>query len=142
MIKREQIVVAACADTMFPPNGPIAVSGTEAELVSYVDAYIRALPRMQRFLVHMLFLFIQLSPLVFGPRHSRFSRLSQHERLMVFRDMEVSSIYFRRIAFLSMRAIMTFGYFACKRVDAVIMRQESERVDVTIMRQEEDEVTS
>lgn len=128
MRKREQLVVAACADTMFPPAGPISVSGTEAGLIAYVNGYLKGLPLASRFLVHLLFLFIQLSPLVFGPKHSRFTRLSPHERQMVFQDMSVSTIYFRRVAFLSVRAILTMGYFACTEVEAVIMREQSEEV--------------
>lgn len=128
MSKSEQAVVAACADTMFPPAGPISVSGTQAGLVAYVDGYIRALPRMRRFLVHMLFLFIQLSPWLFGPRRSRFTRLSPADRLRVFEDMAVSPLYFRRVAFLSMRAIMTMGYFACPTVDSLIMRKNRDEV--------------
>lgn len=128
MSKSEQVVVAACADTMFPPAGPISVSGTQAGLVAYVDAYLRALPRMRRCLVHMLFLFIQLSPWLFGPRRSRFTRLSSADRLCVFEDMAVSTLYFRRVAFLSMRAIMTMGYFACPIVDSLIMRKHRDKV--------------
>jgi hypothetical protein len=122
MRKGQQKVVAACADTMFPPGGPIAVSGTEAGLVAYVAAYAAALPWLRRFLVWMLFLFIQLSPFVFGPRRARFTRLSPDERLIVLQQMAVSATYFRRVSFLSMRAIMTMGYFACPRVTARIMR--------------------
>jgi hypothetical protein len=128
MRKSEQTVVAACADTMFPPSGPISVSGTEAGLVPYVGAYIRALPRLQRLLVHLLFLFIQLSPWLFGPRRRRFTRLQPDDRQRVFEAMAVSPVYFRRVAFLSMRAIMTMGYFACPQVDRLIMQKHSNGV--------------
>lgn len=123
MRKNEQTVVAACADAMFPPAGPIPVSGTQAGLVAYVDGYLLGLPRTQRLLVRLLFLFIQLSPWLFGPRRTRFTRLTPADRIRVFKDMAVSAVYFRRVAFLSMRAIMTMGYFACPLVDALVMRQ-------------------
>src|SRR5512142_1129788 len=122
MRKNEQAVVAACADAMFPPAGPIPVSGTDAGLVAYVESYLAGLPRSQRLLVRLLFLFIQLSPWLFGPHRSRFTRLRPAERIRVFEDMAVSRVYFRRIAFLSMRAIMTMGYFACPLVDSLIIR--------------------
>ncbi len=128
MRKSEQNTVAACADAMFPPDGPIPVSGTQAGLVAYVDAYLRGLPRSQRVLVRLLFLFIQLSPLLFGPLRSRFTRLSPSERIRAFGDMAASTIYFRRIVFLSMRAIMTMGYFACPLVDSLIMRRRHDTV--------------
>ena len=128
MRKNEQIVVAACADTMFPPAGPIPVSGVQAGLVAYVDAYILALPGRRRLLVHLLFLFIQFSPWLFGPRRSRFTRLRPIDRFRVFQDMAFSSLYLRRIAFLSVRAIMTMGYFACPLVAAHVMRERPNTV--------------
>lgn len=128
MRKNRQTVVAACADTLFPPAGPISVSGTEAGLVTYVDNYVRALPLVQRLLVHLLFLFIQLSPWLFGPRRKRFTRLQPEDRQRVFEAMAVSPVYFRRVAFLSMRAIMTMGYFASPQVDRLIMRKRSNGV--------------
>ena len=128
MRKNEQTMIAACADAMFPPAGPIPVSGTQAGLVAYVDTYLKGLPWAQRVLVRLLFLFIQLSPWLFGPRRSRFTRLSPADRIRVFGDMAVSTIYFRRVAFLSMRAIMTMGYFACPLVDALIMRKQHDMV--------------
>ncbi len=117
----EDAVVAACADTMFPPAGPIPVSGTEAGLVDYVRGYLAGLDRAQRVLVRLLFVFILLSPLLFGPRRTFFTRLSASERARAFKEMAMSAVYFRRVAFLSMRAIMTMGYFACPRVDALIV---------------------
>ncbi len=128
MMKSERAVVAACADTMFPSAGPIPVSGTRAGLVAYVDAYLLGLHWVQRFLVRMLFLCIQLSPLLFGPRRSRFTRLSHAERTRVFEDMAVSTLYFRRVIFMSMRAIMTMGYFACPRVASFIMSSRRDTV--------------
>lgn len=125
MRKSEQNVVAACADTMFPPAGSIPVSGTQAGLVAYVEAYLVALSWTRRLLVRLLFLFIQLSPWLFGPRHSRFTRLRPIDRYRVFQDMAFSTLYLRRIAFLSVRAIMTMGYFACPLVAAHIMGKQN-----------------
>jgi hypothetical protein len=119
--KIKQAVVAACADTMFPPAGPIPISGTEAGLVEYVEKYQVALSPSRRVLMDMMFSFIQMSPCLFGPRRSLFTRLSPADRLRVFEGMAKSPVYFRRVVFLSMRAIMTMGYFACPRVNAVIM---------------------
>jgi len=126
--KIKKAVVAACADTMFPPDGPIPVSGTDAGLIEYVEAYQKAMPATQRVLVNMMFSFIQMSPTVFGPRHSLFTRLSPTDRLRVFENMARSPIYFRRVVFLSMRAIMTMGYFACPRVNDIIMGRQDGKV--------------
>ena len=124
MTETEQSVVAACADTMFPPAGPIPVSGTEAGLVAYVDAYLAALPLPRRLLVRALFMFIQLSPYLFGPRRKRFTSLRPADRTGALADMASSPAYFRRVAFLSMRTIMTMGYFACPLVVSRVLRQQ------------------
>jgi hypothetical protein len=128
MRKSAQAMVSACADAMFPPAGPIPVSGTQAGLVAYVESYLRSLSLLRRILVRMLFLFIQLSPWLFGPRRSCFTRLRPAERIRVLKDMAVSRLYLRRISFLSMRAIMTMGYFACPLVASHIMRIRRETV--------------
>lgn len=122
----EDTVVAACADTMFPPAGPVPVSGTEAGLVAYVRGYVAGMAWTQRVLVRMMFLFIQLSPLLFGPRRRLFTRLSDDERNRALTAMAASANYFRRLVFLSMRAIMTMGYFACPRVIALIRTEGKE----------------
>lgn len=124
MNKRELRVVSACADALFPSGGVIPVSGTQAGLTAYVESYLEGLPWRQRILVRMLFWFIELSPWVYGPRYSRFTRLSPADRIRVLGDMAVSRQYFRRVAFLSLRAILTMGYFACPQVDALIMGKQ------------------
>jgi len=110
--RKEQAIVSACADALFPPGGPIPVSGTEAGLVRYVDAYLGRLPRVPRILVRLLLLSIEHGPWIFGPRPARFTRMRPVERVAVLRAMARSSLYFRRISFLSMRTMMTMGYLA------------------------------
>jgi hypothetical protein len=56
--------------------------------------------------------FIEHGPWVFGPRHTRFTRLRPPERVQALEDMLKSSIYIRRIAFLSIRTILSMGYLA------------------------------
>ncbi len=110
--RKEQAVVAACADTLFPAGGPIPISGTEAGLVSYFDAYAAQLPRLQGVLVRLLVWFIEHGPWIFGPRPTRFTRMTHAQRVRVLTSMQTSPIYFRRVAFLSMRTILSMGYLA------------------------------
>ncbi len=110
--KKEQAIVAACADAFFPPRGPIPVSGTRAGLVAYFDEYLAGLPKSQAVLVRLLLVFIEHAPWVFGPKPVRFTKLTIDERVRVLKRMQESPIYFRRIAFLSMRTILTMGYLA------------------------------
>lgn len=109
--RKEQAVVAAVADALFPPGGPIPVSGTEAGLVAYMDASIRQYPRHMIVLTRLLFAFIEHGPWLFGFA-PRFTRLSQPERVRAMQRMSESPIYLRRVAFLSIRMLMTMGYLA------------------------------
>jgi hypothetical protein len=109
---KEQAVIAACADTFFPAGGPIPVSGTQAGLVDYMEGYLERLPSTQKTLIRLLLWFIEHGPWVFGPKQTRFTKLEERHRLAVLEDMRKSSIYFRRIAFLSMRTMLTMGYLA------------------------------
>ncbi len=128
MRSSQRRIVAACADTMFPPGGPIPVSGTEAGLVEYFDAYVAQSSFIQRILFSLLLLFIQLSPFVFGPWHGRFTALSPDDRTRVLKRMEASKLIVRRGGFLSLRLILTNGYFACPAVAAAIMRKPHKEV--------------
>lgn len=114
--RKEKKIVHACADAFFPPDGPIPISGSQAALVPYFDSYLQRLPRIRGFLGRLLLLFIQLSPWIFGPRRVRFTHLLPHERTRLLEDMSNSTWYFRRIAALSMRTMLTLGYFAHPRV--------------------------
>lgn len=109
---KEQAIVAAFADTLFPPGGPIPISGTQAGLVAYFDRYVSGLPPQQGVLIRLLLWFVEHGPWVFGPRPVRFTSLKERDRLRVMEAMRTSPIYFRRIAFLSMRTMLTMGYLA------------------------------
>jgi hypothetical protein len=116
LTRKEQAIVAACADAMFPAGGVIPLSGTEAGLVRYMDDYVRRAPSHLRPWIRLLLAFFEHAPWVFGPRRARFTRLTQAERLEALARMAKSPIYFRRVAFLSMRTILSMGYLADERV--------------------------
>jgi hypothetical protein len=118
MSAREQALIGAVADAYFPPGGPIPVSGREAGLVAYFDGYLARSGRTQRFLMRLLITFTELSPLLFGPRFARFSRLTHEEQIKYLHDAFTSRIYFRRLGFISLRALMTMAYLANDRVAA------------------------
>ncbi|KYF57203.1 gluconate 2-dehydrogenase subunit 3 family protein [Sorangium sp. So ce854] len=117
---KERAIVAACADALFPAGGPIPLSGTEAGLVEYVERYVARTPRPLRPYMRLLFLFVELSPWVFGPRRARFTRLPQPDRIAVLASMSQSCIYLRRVTFLSLRTMLSMGYLANEKVARAI----------------------
>ena len=125
LTRKEQAIIAACADSFFPPGGPIPISGTDAQLVDYLERYIDRMPGEQRILIRLLLWFIEHGPWVFGPKRVRFSSLAEPDRLAVLESMRTSPIYFRRIAFLSMRTMLTMGYLSNAEV-ARAMRMEAD----------------
>ena len=109
---REQALVLAAADTFFAQGGPIPLSGTEAGVLSYFDAYFERCPPHQQLLIRLLLLSTELGPLAFGPWPSRFTRLNSERRTRFFAEAFSSRLYFRRLSFISLRAIMTMAYLA------------------------------
>lgn len=108
----ERAILGAAADAFFPPDGPIPLSGCDASVVEYFDRYVAGAAARQQLLMRLLFWFIQLSPLLFGPRRGRFTRLSQDDRIRFLDGARDSRIYFRRVSFVSLRAVMTMAYLS------------------------------
>jgi len=113
---KEQAIVSACADALFPKGGPIPLSGTEAGVVRYLDGHLHLLPAGTRLLVRLLIHFTEHAPWIWGPRRARFTRLSHDERIAALAGMAQSRIYFRRVAFLSLRTLLSMGYLANEAV--------------------------
>lgn len=120
LTRKEEAFVVACEEAFFPAGGPLP-SGHDAGIVRYFDRMVAELPRRQRFLIRLLFVFVEHGGLLFGPVRARITRQSREERIRTFRDWELSSVYFRRTAFLSLRTLMTMAYFDAPSVSAQVM---------------------
>jgi len=118
LTRPERALIHAVADAFFPPAGPIRRSGVAAGVPAYFAGYLQRCEPLQRTMIRLLIAFLELGPLAFGPRRVRFTRLTQPERIRSLEGMFVSPIYFRRIAFTSIRALMTMAYLANDEVAA------------------------
>ncbi|HEY4119526.1 MAG TPA: hypothetical protein VGM56_16775 [Byssovorax sp.] len=110
--RKEQAVIGACSDAFFPAGGPIPVSGNDAGLVAYMDDYLGRMTQASRVLVRLLFVLLEHGPWLFGPRRARFTRLAHEDRMRFLDKLRASDVYFLRVAFLSMRTMLTMGYLA------------------------------
>jgi hypothetical protein len=110
--RAEVRLLEAAANAFFPPGGPIPVSGVDAGIVGWFDDYFGRAQPYHRRLMRLMLAFVELSPLVFGPRPRPFGALFPHERIRALDGMAKSRIYFRRVAFVSLRALMTMAYLA------------------------------
>jgi hypothetical protein len=108
--------VAAAADALFPPGGAVEPSGSEAGVLAYVDGYLDRVPPRPRLLMRLLFFLFQHATVFFPARHAlgfrRFSALPPEQQVEVLSAWSSSRLFPRRLAFMSLRAILTMGYFA------------------------------
>jgi hypothetical protein len=114
---RELALLAAAGDTVFPPAGPLPLSGCEAGIPAHVDHWLALMPRRNRLLVRLLLGFFEHATLLFpapgglsGLR--RFSRLDLDQRAALLEAWGRSPLRVRRIVFTSLRTVLTSAYFA------------------------------
>ncbi|MEQ9323044.1 MAG: hypothetical protein RIF41_28010 [Polyangiaceae bacterium] len=123
----EARLIAAAGDAFFPPGGPIRRSGSEAGCVAWFELYLGLSGRRQRLLVRAMLAFVQLAPLLLGPERRRFTRASPEARIAFLARASTSRIYFLRVVFLSLRALMTMAYLADQAVaDAIGIRADTD----------------
>ena len=95
-------------------------SAADAKVVPYLERLVSRLPRRQRVLIRLLFVFIEHGSLLFGPVRRRVSRQSIDERRVTFGGWERSDLYLRRVSFLSLRSLLTIAYFGDARVNRMV----------------------
>ena len=82
--KGEAAFLDAAAETLFPPGAGMPISGGQADLPGYAEAYLSELPRTQRRLIRALFFLFEQSPLLWPARgvgaFRRFSFLSPEQQ--------------------------------------------------------------
>ena len=114
--RREVALLTAAANATFPAGGALPPSGGEADIAGYLDRWLAVLHGRILVLMRLLFFLIEHATLFFpapgrGGRR-RFSSLSSDQQVAVLEGWRTSSLYPRRMAFASLRAILTMGYFA------------------------------
>lgn len=114
---KEQAIVTACADTLFPARDSMPLTGSEAGTVEYLDQHLADLPGDKRILIRLLFILIEHSPWIFGMT-PRFSSLSEARRYAFLMGMANSRLYMRRLSFLSLRTLLCMAYFAHPEIAA------------------------
>jgi hypothetical protein len=112
---REQAILSACAQAMFPDRDVMPLSGEEAGVVEFLDQHLFELPKPNRKLVRLLFVFVEHSPWLFwepSRPFRRFSALDEKSRTAFLLGMAESRFYFRRVCFVSLRALLCMAYLA------------------------------
>jgi hypothetical protein len=116
LTSRESGFLEAAALTMFPPGGALSPSGLDAGIPRYLDLYLaRVTPRLRRLMRALFFLFEHATLFFAAPGRGgrrRFSNLAPEQRVAVLEAWQHSALFPRRLAFTSLRATLTMGYFA------------------------------
>lgn len=118
--RMDAAVLRAAAEATFPKGGEVAPSYAEARVVEYCDDYIMWLPQGQRILIRLLLVLFEHATLFFTPSLRRFSSLSLAERTRYLDEWDTSTLYLRRMAFQSLRAILCMAYLADDEVNRQI----------------------
>ena len=117
---RDVVIIEAVGDTMFPAGGAIEISADDAGVTAYLDRYFGWHSPTLRFLMRMLLLLIEQGTLIFAPSLRRFSNLPADAREQYLAGWETSNLYLRRLAFQSLRAMVTMAYLGSPEVERAI----------------------
>lgn len=113
----ERDLIGAAADAFFPDALPR--SGRDAGVVAYIDRLFERAHPPQRRLFRLLFLFTELSPVLFSLTRP-LSRLPHAAQMRALDTAFKSRLYLRRVAFLALRTLLTMAYFADDEVQRAL----------------------
>ncbi len=108
---KEQAIVAAAADAMFPAGGVLPISGAQAGVVRYFGETLAGSPTRHRVLLRLLLRLVEHGPWVLNLR-GRFTSQRHAERVATLRSWAESPIYLLRVAFTSLRTLLSIAYLA------------------------------
>lgn len=114
---RETRIVAALAQTIFPPDRTGITDAIDAGVVQYVDRWVGDLEPFERLQIRAMFQLFEFSIAVETLRPMlRFTTATAAERDASLRGWMESSLYGRRMAFNALRSVFTLAYLASPRV--------------------------
>jgi len=112
----EVALISSAAEAMYPAGGPIPSSGLDADLPGYLERLMAASGFQTRILLHLLFFLVEHGTLLFSTSGRggmrRFSSQDVERRVVALNGWAESTLFFRRVVFTSLRAVLTMGYFA------------------------------
>jgi hypothetical protein len=125
LARREIGALDAMADAMFP-GAVLPRSGSEAGVPDYIDRLVAGSPPRQRALMRALFFLMEHGTLLFPAPNGllgwrRLSAQPPDVRAAWLEQWRTSRLFARRLAFTSLRALLTFAYFA----DPAVLRRLS-----------------
>lgn len=113
--KKEQAVIQAAANAMFPRGGVLPISGSEAGVLRYFNETLVTSPRQIRLLLRLLLVLTEHGPWLINLR-PRLTKQAPEQRVETLRSWAEHPVYFLRVAFTSLRTLISFAYLSDVRV--------------------------
>ncbi len=110
--RREYTIMAALANTMFPPGNAIGLSGTDARVPEYIDRWLDGQGESRSGEFRMMLMLFEHGTAAFGLRVRRFSDLPSSARERYLRRWETTRLYSRRMLAMALKSALGIAYFA------------------------------
>ena len=104
-------ILEALADTVFPADAGLPISGRQAHVVSYLEDLLDHLGVREQILLRGMIVAFELQALGTHPlKFSRFTQLSPEQREESLRAWDESPVYFARLFFQALKGVMLWAY--------------------------------
>ena len=110
--QREYTIIAALANTMFPPGNAIGLSGTDARVPEYIDRWLEGQGESKAGEFRMMLMVFEHGTAAFGLRARRFSDLPGPAQERYLRRWETTRLYSRRMLAFALKSALGIAYFA------------------------------
>ena len=110
--RREYTIVAALANTVFPPGNAIGLSGTDARVPEYIDRWLDGQGAAKAGEFRMMMMLFEHGTAAFGLRVRRFTDLDAEARERYLRRWETTRLYSRRMLAMALKSALGIAYFA------------------------------
>ncbi len=110
-LARSTPVLDALIETMLPAGGAFEAGGRDTALAQDLSSYFRHLHPRGGLGLALLLQGMEFGPYVFGPRRTRFTRLTAQERERFLSGFEQSRFALRRQLFASLKLVTTMHFY-------------------------------
>ncbi len=119
-LARRAQTLNALIETMLPAGGAFNVGGRDTALAEDLSGYFRHLHPRGALGLALLLTGMEFAPYVFGPRRTRFTRLTVPERERFLSGFEQSRLAPRRQLFASLKLVTTMHFYGYAAVQGSI----------------------
>jgi hypothetical protein len=109
-------IAEAFANRIIPPGGDIPYAVADTHCLAFLEKYLSELPAGPGLALKAMLVALDLGPVLFIFRPSRFVNLSAENQDCYLTDWQESHIYWRRMAVVLLKTIFGMGYYSDPKV--------------------------